>query len=113
MTEEQKRFKITKRESYEKQISEENKTPTIITFLVGVSSAAIINLFSLAKDVDLSAKLVTICESLALSITGISAYNLKGLINAISKKTMLEGKVEDINTELEMSENNESRGMKR
>jgi hypothetical protein len=34
-------------------------------------------------------------------------------MQAISKKTMLEGKIDDIDTELEMFENNESRGMKR
>ena len=42
-----------------------------------------------------------------------SAIELKGLIEAISKRTMLQGKIEDIETELEMPENEEERGMKR
>lgn len=43
----------------------------------------------------------------------VSAYSLKGLIEVISRKTMLEGKIEDINAELEMYENEESRGTRR
>lgn len=112
MTEEQKRFKITKKESYENQISQEKKKATYKTFLVGLSSAAaIVSYLALTKDIDTTERLALKAGS--LFTTGSTVYYMKGVIEAISKKTMLEGKIEDINTELEMPENLENRGMKR
>lgn len=113
MTEEQKRFKILKRTSYEEQISQENKEATKKTFLFGFSAAAAILIFSAAaqQNIDAATKLVDV--GLGLLNTGFGVYHLKGLIQAIGKKTMLQGKIEDINTELESPENEESRGMRR
>lgn len=112
MTEEQKRFKILKKESYEEQISEENKRATIKTFLMGVSSAGVLLAISgLTKSANLTMALANM--GLVFLNAGYAAYHLKALIDAISRKTMLQYKVEDINTELEMLENEESRGMRR
>lgn len=112
MTEEQKRFKITKKESYENQISQENKKLINRTFLVGLSSAAtLLGFLAATRDVGLSMRAA--CTAMGISNAGLAACGLKGVMEAISRKTMLEGKIEDINTELEMPENLENRGMKR
>ncbi len=113
MTEEQKRFKVLKRTSYEEQISQENKEITKKTFLFGFSAAAAIVIFSAStlQNIDATTRLVDV--TLGLIDTGFSVYSLKDLIQAIGKKTMLQGKIEDINTELESPENEESRGMRR
>lgn len=112
MTEEQKRFKITKKESYEKQISQEKKNATYRTFLVGLSSAAtLVGFLTATRDIGLSMRAA--CTAIGISNAGLAAYGLRSVMESISRKTMLEGKIEDINTELEMPENLENRGMKR
>lgn len=112
MTEKQKKFKILKKESYEEQISKESKAATINTFLIGFFSAATLCIFSeVSKSADLTSQLIH--AGYGLSAAGFTAYNLKGLIEAISRKTMLQGKIEDINTELDMPENKESRDIRR
>lgn len=113
MTNEQKRFKIQKIESYKKQISEENKESTKKTFLFGFAAAAALCTFTAAAHSNTNDALGLVNMSLGLVNTGLSAYHLKGLIESISKKTNLQSKVEDINNELEMPENEESRGMRR
>ena len=113
MTEEQKRFKILKRTSYEEQIAQESKEATKITFSLGLSAAAAIVIFLAASQQGVGSTARIVETGLGLLNTGIGAYELKNLMQAISKKTMLEGKIDDIDTELEMFENNESRGMKR
>ena len=115
MTEKQKRYKILKRESYQEQISQEDKNAINSAIMAGFTAAGALCIFpaanSLSADTQLSMKLIEII--LGILEAGFSAYNLKGLIEAICKKTMLQSKVEDINTELEMLEDKESRGMRR
>lgn len=113
MTEEQKKFKILKRTSYEEQISQENKESTKKTFLFGLFAAAALCAFSTAACANVDRTLGFINIFLGSVNTGLGAYNLKGLIESISKKTKLQMKVEDINSELEMPENEESRGMRK
>ena len=78
MTEEQKRFKILKRTSYEEQISQENKEATKKTFLFGFSAAAAIFIFLAAaqQNIDVTTKLVDV--GLGLLNTGFGVYHLKG-----------------------------------
>ena len=113
MTEEQKRYKVLKRTSYEEQISQESKEATISTFWFGFSAAATIMAILFASQQDVSSTARMIYTGLGLVNSGYGASKLNNLIQAISKKTMLEGKIDDINTELEMPEDEESRGMKR
>ena len=113
MTNEQKRFKIQKIESYEKQISEENKESVRKTFLFGLAAAAALCTFTAAAHANTDNPLQLVNISFGLANTGLGAYHLKGLIESISRKTNLQSKVEDINSELEMPENEESRGMRR
>ncbi len=112
MTNEQKRFKIQKKESYEKQISEENKEITKKTFLFGLAAAAALCTFTAVAHAATNNTLGLANMYFGLVNTGLGAYQLKGLIESISKKTNLQSKVEDINNELEMPKNEESRGMR-
>lgn len=113
MTEEQRRFKVLKRTSYEEQISDEKKLIVLDTFIIGLASAASIYVLSLGASsfqyLDLNTTLLDI--GLGVSSTSVGAVHLKDLIQAIAKKTMLESKIEDINTELEAFENEEKRGI--
>ena len=113
MTEEQKIFKILKRTSYEEQISQESKDATKRTFIVGASAAAAFSAFTAAASPNADFTIMFIECIAGLASAGLGAYNLKELIEAISKKTQLQSKVEDINTELEMPENEEDKGMRR
>ncbi len=111
MTDEQKRFKIQKKESYEEQISQENKRSTQKTFLFGLAAAAALCNFTAVANAKVDNVLQLVNFFLGLTNTGLGAYQLKGLIESISRKTNLQSKVEDINSELEMHENEESKGM--
>ena len=113
MTNEQKRFKIRKIESYEKQISQENKNSTEQTYLLGLAAAAALCTFSAAANANTNVVVRIIDILLGSANTVCSAYQLKLLIESISRKTNLQSKVEDIKSELEMSKNEESRVRKR
>ena len=111
MTEEQKRYKILKRTSYEEQISYENKIATLKTFSLGISSAAsLIGLAGLVTHAYIGTKLIDL--TVGLLNTGFCAYHINGLMNSISRKTMLQGKIEEINEELETSENEKCKVMR-
>lgn len=112
MTEEQKKFKILKKESYEQQISKLDKEKTTVTFLMGLSAAAALCAFPLVAQFA-DSPIASVCAGIGSIYATASAHRLKELMEAISKKTMLQGKIEDINNELEMPENEESRGMRR
>ena len=107
MTNEERRFKIKKIESYEKEISKEKRNIIYETFLFGLAAAGASMGFISAHDGNIA--------NLGWGIfnTGISACNLKWLIESICRKTMLQGKIEDMNNELEFSEDEESICIKR
>ena len=92
MTEEQKRFKIMKKTSYEEIVSKAGETANSSAFSLGVYAAATIcALFVVAKpDVSTITKLVF--AGLGMTESTFSALSLKSLIQAISKKTMYESK---------------------
>ena len=112
MTDEQKRFKIQKIESYEEQISQENKEAILKTFLLGLVAAGTLHVFTTAANANSDIDKILL-HSAGLLETYSCAYVLKGLIESIIRKTNLQNKIEDINSELEMPENKESRGMKK
>lgn len=112
MTEEQKRFKILKRESLEDKISQEDKKITTKTFLTGFAAiATICGFLSAARSDEIS--FISAMIGLGSVNTFFTSYQLKGLIEAIRRKTLLQGKIEDINTELKMPEEEKSRGKNR
>ena len=111
MTEEQKRYKISKRTRYEEQISQENKNAIIKTFSFGFSAAAaLISLSASLHHEYLATKIFDLV--IGIFNTGYAAYHLKGLIESISKKTMFQGKVEDIDVELEIPEEEKCKVLK-
>lgn len=109
MTEEERRFKILKKESYEELKEKESKKVTKSVFWTGVTSAfVVLSIFGICH--------FKIPEIGLLNGIVYSAYtvgNLKNVVESVCKKVMYESKIEDINRELEMLEQNESRGMKR
>ena len=110
MTNEQKRFKILKKKSYENQISIEEKKATKQTFMLGLSAAAIIAGLIISTDVSRYG----IERIIGLGISMIGTFGavdyLKELIESICRKINLQSKVEDIDNEIEMLENEKSRG---
>lgn len=118
MTDEQKRFKIQKIEHYNEQISQENKETIKNTFSLGLAVAGTVCFFKTIPNVNYNEAFQLICLSLGLANIGYSAYSLKNLMESISRKTNLQSKADDINSELEiseeleMSEGKESRGMR-
>ena len=109
MTEEQKKFKILKKESYEQQISEKDKQITSSTFSAGILAAGAILLL---PNVIQSPTLLHQISFMVLGLinAGYSIKYVRILIELICQKTMLQGKVEDIYNELEMLEMEEKRG---
>lgn len=113
MTNELKRFKLEKIDNYKQQISQEERIAAHKTFTFGLAAAGMACAFSEISNSNTNEVLRLIDLCFGLLSTGVSAYSLKRIIESISRKTMLQGKVEDINFELNMVENDESRGMKR
>ena len=113
MTEEERRFKIKKKESYEEQIKKECKNLNVTTYLCGLSAATSVLMISATTQPNIDISTIAVDVGMAALTASLSAYHLKDLMLAISKKTMLESKIEDINTELEAPNNDENRGIRR
>ena len=111
MTQEQKKFKIKKIESYKQQISEEEKIAINKTWLIGISACAVL-ISCIGPEHNTELNQMILDYSIVLLGSGMAVYHLKGLIEAICKKTMLQGKIEDITTEVDRSVDNHYRGKK-
>ena len=112
MAEEEKRFKVLKKISYEEQISKENKRITMNTFAFGLASIAAVWCYTLGTDMNsINGKITEYL--LASGEVIIAIQNLKVIVGAITRKTILDSKIEDINNELDMLQNEESKGMGR
>ena len=103
MNEEQKRFKILKKESYEQQISEKEKQITCSIFDVGKWAAGAVVALTNADPNDYYISMLALMVSGAIFAI-LSIKHMRILIESICEKTMLQGKVEDIVNELEMLE---------
>jgi len=104
MTEEQKNFKILKKTSYEQQVSKESKEEILYVFKLGLYAAAALVTFLYGPE-----NIQTEIEKWMMAGLGLfesigAGLNLKDLIQSICKKTMLQGKIEDICNDLEMPE---------
>lgn len=108
----QRRFKIKKKTDYENIVSQEEKEIVGSVWRLGVCAAALVlSVCAIVIPFDLWLRIVGLVE-LGIGSIGFSAY-LKRLIESISRKTMYEGKIEDINLELLMYGDEESKGMRR
>lgn len=109
MIEEERRFKILKRTSYKELKEKESKKLTKAVFSTGVSSILVVT--GIYGMINFDIPMIGLLCGIVYSVDTVS--NLKNVIEAICKKTMYESKIEDIDRELEMLEQNESRGMRR
>lgn len=111
MTEEERRYKILKKESYEELAKKERKDGVIYGLATGMGAAALI---ITANQIIMSDAKSLIIGCLGVLVPGlVTGENLFYTISSICKKTMYESKIEDIDRELEMLELNEKGGMKR
>ena len=111
MTEEERRYKILKKESYEELAKKERKDGVISGLATGIGAAALI---ITANQIIMSDAKSLIIGCLGALVPGlVTGENLFYTISSICKKTMYESKIEDIDRELEMLELNEKEGMKR
>lgn len=104
MTNENKRFRIEQIDRYEEQISQEEKNTTRKTFLLGLTTAAMVGSISESASLDPHTINHFLGLFLGLINAGTSVYYLKNLIESINRKTALQTKLE----ELKMKENNET-----
>lgn len=112
MTEEQRHYKILKRTSYEEQISEEEKNTTLRGITLTLSATASLCAIALGASygfTEMTPRII--CAAMGLMNVSFAAKDLKEMMQSISMKTMLKGKIEDIDMELDMPEDN--RGMSR
>ena len=120
MTEEEKRYKIKKIESYIADKKEFSKVEakafgvgTIALGMLFVGVKSMLELFNIlpSDSIDLN-----YTSSIIFSLTGVSTavelQSIATVINAIKNKIKLSGKIEEIDKELDLfeEENNRSRG---
>ena len=114
---EEKRFKILKKESYEEKAEKEGKSATISAILAGVTSVLVVmtasNIPSMSIATASDALLTLVALGSSLATASLSATYLKETIDSLLKKSMYQSKIEDIDSELEMLEQNEKGGMRR
>ena len=99
MTQEERSYKIMKKQKYDKDLDEASKEASKKTFLVGVCAIAAAFSFSLPTTMPLSDIRYLISGPTFL---GFTVSNLKGMLTSISEKTMLKMKIEDIQDELDL-----------
>mgnify|MGYP004497205461 CR=1 FL=1 len=122
MTNEEKRFKIVKVKKYEDELSKENRKAIINTFLMATSSLTaasflfvLINLglWDLA-NINIDTTLPKILSGILVPAEmGLAISELKDMVEAISRKTVLKAKIDEINDDLEFAEEEEKRGIRK
>ena len=113
MTNEEKRFKVEKVKKYEIELSRENRKSVIKTFLMGVFAIGAVVCFSYSPNQyedEAIRTFIALCGPVNMAS---AMYSLKGMLEAISRKTVLKTKIEDINEELEFAEQEETRGIRK
>lgn len=104
MTDEERRFKVLKVEKYEEQL-EKMEFPLIVdTLLCGGLAVGAVAVLCASGD------LIPITVPISMIAGNVAALKLKNMIQFITKKTLLESKIDDINFELENEEKEEQRG---
>lgn len=112
ITHDQRIFKIQSITRYEESISKEEKNISNKTFLLGMAVVSCI--YSIIGYVQTDDLIQKIIASGIVGAAGLSAANsLSAIISSISRKIMLEEKIEDINAELDFFESTEDKGIRR
>ena len=113
MTQEEKRYKIKQKTSYEEQLNKEKKNAINNLFWTGF--CALMGVLSLASiDHPSNGQLEQTIFTLAtITHGGMSVYGVKELIKSICKKTSLQDKIKDINSEIKLDDNEQKgKGMR-
>jgi len=101
MTEDQKRFKILKKESYEKRIQGYNKLEIADAVAIGIFTSFLLATANHYGNYEWSGNLATLLMMFGEGI--FDGLYIRKLINDIVAKTNLKSKVEDLTDELEQS----------
>ena len=99
MTQEERNYKIMKKQKYDKDLDEASKEVSKRTFLVGICAIATAFSFSLPTTMPISEIRYFLSGPIFL---GFTVSNLKGMLISINEKTMLKIKIEDIQDELNL-----------
>ena len=103
MTEEERRFKVEQINKYNKDIKKENINKNIATFLLGFTTLTLLYATPQLSELGESLKDL-IYRTAFVTQTFMDAYLLKELMESISRKTKLEGKVDELVDELKLDE---------
>ena len=99
MNQEERNYKIMKKQKYDKDLDEASKEVSKRTFLMGVCAIATAFSFSLPTTMPISEIRYFLSGPIFL---GFTVSNLKGMLTSINEKTMLKIKIEDIQDELNL-----------
>lgn len=99
MTQEERNFKIMKKQKYYKDLDEASKEVSKRTFLVGICAISAALSYTLPITETLSEIRYLLSGPIYL---GFTVSNLKGMLTSINEKTMLKMKIEDIQDELNL-----------
>ena len=112
MTEQEKRFKITKIEKYDEQISKQKDSAITHAVLAFMGAAVATLCFSNIHTGNLTGTRELIEIIMGAAIAGLGLSHIAGTIIAINKKTLFEERRFDIASELEIEkmEEEKSRG---
>ena len=118
MEEKEKRLKIKKIEKYNEIVSEEQRKTVLNTALM--ASAAVVGVLGVVSNIypaEYSEQTLNVLMSgfnIVASGAGIggASYFLSKLMKSISKKTLYEKEIDDLNMELEIDDEDKLRGVK-
>ena len=108
MTNEEKRFKVTKIEKYEKDLSEIKKVELRKGLYLALLACIGVNFLMLGNRYG-SDPLSFCCQFFASVSGALSMFTLIDLIENISEKTALSRKIQDLEDEIEFAEQEEIR----
>lgn len=102
MNDEEIRYKILKKESYKKQIKDEEKKTITNIVLFGFQAAGAVLLLYNANDPSIAVETITdLFAKYYMAITGscalgASIYHIANVVDAIAEKTLLQYKIKDL-----------------
>ena len=109
MTNEQRRYKIVKKQSYEELMNDEEKTAAFRTFALGLSLSAAAICFGAGSNIEIDSGLRLMDIAMGIMNTGFAVKHLKDLLEAINNKTMYKSRIVEIKEELDMPEEKEQK----
>ena len=110
MENEEKKFKIEKINKYNKELEDEKKETSDKAFLMGASAICVFLALATLSSADINNNFaIPIIKFIGSIQTGYTIYQLKGMLESINKKTILQVKIDDLKDELELMEKEEKK----